>query len=100
MSVGRRAAGILEMYLGGQGVGEATDQLLYGEVNPSGHLAESFPLHLEDNPSYLFFPGDGHTARYAEGVFVGYRYYDTKKLPVRWAFGHGLSYTTFAYDHT
>ncbi|MCH4191403.1 MAG: glycoside hydrolase family 3 C-terminal domain-containing protein [Butyrivibrio sp.] len=94
-----RTAGILEMYLGGQGVGEATDQLLYGEVNPSGHLAESFPLHLEDNPSYLFFPGDGHTARYAEGVFVGYRYYDTKKLPVRWAFGHGLSYTTFAYDH-
>ncbi len=93
------AAAILEMYLGGQGVGEATDQLLYGEVNPSGHLAESFPLHLEDNPSYLFFPGDGHTARYAEGVFVGYRYYDTKKMPVRWAFGHGLSYTAFAYDN-
>ena len=86
----------MELYLGGQGVGEAADQLLFGEVNPSGHLAESFPYQLEDNPSYLFFPGDGHTVRYAEDVFVGYRYYDTKKMPVRWAFGHGLSYTTFA----
>ena len=91
-----KVAAILELYLGGQGVGEAADQLLFGEVNPSGHLAESFPYQLEDNPSYLFFPGDGHTVRYAEDVFVGYRYYDTKKMPVRWAFGHGLSYTTFA----
>ncbi len=86
---------ILEMYLGGQGVGEATDALLYGEANPSGHLAETFPYHLEDTPSYLNFPGDGKTVHYAEDVFVGYRYYDTKLMPVRWAFGHGLSYTTF-----
>ena len=90
-----KVGAILELYLGGQGVGEAADQLLFGEVNPSGHLAESFPYQLEDNPSYLFFPGDGHTVKYAEDVFVGYRYYDTKKMPVRWAFGHGLSYTTF-----
>ena len=90
---------ILEMYLGGQGVGEATDKLLFGEISPSGHLAESFPCHLEDNPSYLNFPGDGRTIDYAEGVYVGYRYYDTKKLPVRWAFGHGLSYTTFKIDN-
>lgn len=93
------AAAILEMYLGGQGVGEATDLLLYGEVNPSGRLAETFPLHLEDNPSYLNFPGDGTNVDYAEGIYVGYRYYDTKKMPVRWAFGHGLSYTTYTYGN-
>jgi len=90
-------AAILEMYLGGQGVGEATDRLLYGEVNPSGRLAESFPYHVEDNPSYLNFPGDGFNVNYAEDIYVGYRYYEAKKMPVRWAFGHGLSYTTFAY---
>lgn len=94
-----QVAAVLEMYLGGQGVGEATDLLLYGEVNPSGRLAETFPLRLEDNPSYLNFPGDGTNVDYAEGVYVGYRYYDTKKMPVRWAFGHGLSYTTYEYGN-
>lgn len=92
-------AAVLEMYLGGQGVGEACDRLLWGEANPCGRLAETFPLHLEDNPSYLNFPGDGKKVKYAEGVFVGYRYYDTKKMPVRWAFGHGLSYTQFDYSN-
>ena len=90
---------VLEMYLGGQGVGEATDRLLFGEANPSGHLAETFPLYLEDNPSHLSFPGDIKHVKYAEGVFVGYRYYDAKKMPVRWAFGHGLSYTSFRIDN-
>ena len=94
-----RVAAVLEMYLGGQGVGEATDQLLYGEVNPSGHLAETFPLHLEDNPSYLNFPGDGANVDYAEGIYVGYRYYNAKKMAVRWAFGHGLSYTEYEYSN-
>ncbi|MCR4587522.1 MAG: glycoside hydrolase family 3 C-terminal domain-containing protein, partial [Lachnospiraceae bacterium] len=94
-----QVSAILEMYLGGQGVGEATDQLLYGEANPSGHLAETFPYKLEDNPSYLNFPGDGKTVDYAEGIYVGYRYYDKKKMPVRWAFGHGLSYTSFAMSN-
>ena len=93
------AAAILEMYLGGQGVGTAADRILYGEVNPSGHLAESFPYMLQDTPGYLNFPGDGRKVRYAEGVFVGYRYYDTRILPVRWAFGHGLSYTEFRMDN-
>ncbi len=88
-------AAILEMYLGGQGVGEATDQLLYGEKNPSGHLAETFPLRVQDNPSYLNFNTDPEKCYYNEGVYVGYRYYDKKMMPVRWAFGHGLSYTTF-----
>lgn len=92
-------AAILEMYLGGQGVGEACDALLWGEANPSGRLAETFPMRLEDNPSYLNFRGDGKTVNYAEGVYVGYRYYEAKKLPVRWAFGHGFSYTTFEYSN-
>ncbi|MDO4622048.1 MAG: glycoside hydrolase family 3 C-terminal domain-containing protein [Eubacteriales bacterium] len=89
---------VLEMYLGGQGVGDACDQLLYGEVNPSGRLAETFPIRLEDNPSYLFFGGDGKNVDYAEGIYVGYRYYDAKQQKVRWPFGHGLSYTSFLYQ--
>lgn len=94
-----KVSAVLEMYLAGQGVGEACDRLLYGEANPSGRLAESFPYRAEDNPSYLFFKGDGKKVHYNEDVFVGYRYYDTKKVPVRWAFGHGLSYTRFDYSN-
>ena len=94
-----QAAAVLEMYLGGEGVGEATDRILYGEVNPSGHLAETFPMKLSDNPSYLNFPGTLRSVDYQEGVFVGYRYYEKKELPVRWAFGHGLSYTTFSMNN-
>ncbi|MCR4838981.1 MAG: glycoside hydrolase family 3 C-terminal domain-containing protein [Eubacterium sp.] len=90
-------AGIVEAYLGGDGVGEAVMDVLYGRVNPSGRLAESFPMKLSDNPSYLNFPGTGHKVNYAEGVFVGYRYYDTKQMPVRFPFGYGLSYTDFRY---
>ncbi len=90
--------GVLETYLGGQAVGGATVQVLYGDVNPSGHLAETFPLKLEDNPSFLFYQGEGDSVSYREGVFVGYRYYATKKMPVLFPFGHGLSYTTFAFS--
>ena len=86
---------ILEMYLGGEGVGQATDKLLFGEVNPSGHLAETWPMKLSDNPSFLYFPGSPRKVVYAEGIYVGYRYYDAKEMPVRYAFGHGLSYTSF-----
>jgi beta-glucosidase len=93
------AAAILELYLGGEGTGEATANLLFGWANPSGHLAETFPLQLEDNPSYLNFPGTPERVRYAEGIFVGYRYYDKKNMTVRFPFGHGLSYTTFAYSN-
>ena len=91
--------GILEAYLCGQAVGEATVRLLFGLANPCGKLAETIPLKLEDNPSYLNFPGDGKTVEYREGVFVGYRYYDTKRMDVRYPFGHGLSYTTFEYSN-
>ena len=86
---------ILEMYLGGEGVGQAADKLLFGEVNPSGHLAETWPMKLSDNPSFLYFPGSPRKVVYAEGIYVGYRYYDAKEMPVRYAFGHGLSYTSF-----
>lgn len=89
---------VLEMYLAGEGAGEAAVRLLTGEENPSGKLAESFPLRLEDTPSYLNFPGDKERVRYAEDVFVGYRYYDSKEQEVLFPFGHGLSYTTFEYS--
>ena len=91
--------GVLYAYLGGEAVGPAVVNLLYGAVNPSGKLAESFPLQLEDNPSYLYYLGDEQDkTEYREGVFVGYRYYDKKKMNVLFPFGYGLSYTTFAYS--
>ncbi len=91
--------GVLEAYLGGEAVGEAEYNILYGKVNPSGKLAESFPICLEDNPSYLYYGGEGDVVEYREGVFVGYRYYDKKKMEVLFPFGHGLSYTTFEYSN-
>lgn len=93
-----KADAVLEMYLAGEGAGEAAVRLLTGEANPSGKLAESFPLRLEDTPSFLNFPGDKERVRYAEDVFVGYRYFDSKKEEVLFPFGHGLSYTTFEYS--
>ena len=93
-----KAKAILEVYLGGQAVGEATVDLLYGKVNPSGKLAETFPLRLQDNPSYLNFPGTNRTVDYREGIYIGYRYYDAKDLDVLYPFGFGLSYTTFEYS--
>ena len=87
---------VLEAYLGGQAVGIAAVRLLYGDANPCGHLAETFPVKLSDNPSYLYYGGEGDEADYREGVFVGYRYYDKKEMPVLFPFGFGLSYTTFA----
>ena len=93
-----RVGAVLEAYLGGQAVGIATVRVLYGDVNPSGHLAESFPKRLQDNPSYLFFGGEGRGTEYREGIFVGYRYYDKKEMEVLFPFGHGLSYTTFEYS--
>ena len=90
--------GILEAYLGGQAGGAAVANILYDIVNPSGKLAETIPVKLADNPSYLNF-GGGDKVEYREGVFVGYRYYDTKQMEVAYPFGYGLSYTTFAYSN-
>lgn len=88
---------VVETYLGGEAVGEATVDVLSGEVNPSGHLPETFPLRVEDNPSYLYYGGDDGQVTYNEGLFVGYRYYESKGQPVLFPFGHGLSYTEFTY---
>lgn len=90
---------VLEVYLGGQAVGASTVSILFGKVNPSGRLAETFPLKLEDNPSFLSYIGEKDEADYTEGIFVGYRYYDKKKMPVLFPFGHGLSYTKFTYSN-
>ena len=89
---------VLEAYLGGQAVGEAAVRVLYGDVNPCGKLPETFPVRLEDNPSYLYYGGEGNVTEYREGVFVGYRYYDKKQMDVLFPFGHGLSYTTFVFS--
>ncbi len=86
---------ILEGFLLGQGGGVAIAQILLGRVNPSGHLAETIPLRLQDHPSSLNFPGEQGHVRYGEGVMVGYRYFSTFQTPVRYPFGHGLSYTSF-----
>ncbi|MBR7927564.1 glycoside hydrolase family 3 C-terminal domain-containing protein [Aerococcaceae bacterium zg-ZUI334] len=94
-----KVKGVLEVYLGGQAVGGATANILYGKVNPSGRLAESFPLRLEDTPAYLTFGGEKDKSEYTEGVFVGYRYYSSKNQAVLFPFGYGLSYTSFAYNN-
>ncbi|MCS7460847.1 glycoside hydrolase family 3 C-terminal domain-containing protein [Paenibacillus doosanensis] len=88
---------VLEGYLGGQAAGGAIADLIYGVANPSGKLAETFPVKLSDNPSYLNFPGEGDRVEYREGIFVGYRYYDKKQIQPLFPFGYGLSYTSFEY---
>jgi beta-glucosidase len=94
---GHHAAAILEGWLLGQAGGGAIADLLVGRANPSGRLAETIPLRLEDNPSHLNFPGELGVVRYGEGVFVGYRGYDAREQEVSYPFGHGLSYTSFGY---
>lgn len=89
------APAVLETWLLGQAGGEAVADVLCGRANPSGHLAETIPLRLEDTPSYLHFPGENSRVRYGEGLFVGYRGFDALGTEVAYPFGHGLSYTTF-----
>lgn len=89
---------LLEAYLGGEGAGEAIADLLYGKANPCGKLAETFPQRLENTPAYGNFPGENCEVTYAEGIYVGYRWYEKHKIPTLFPFGYGLSYTTFRYD--
>ncbi|MFN8380184.1 MAG: glycoside hydrolase family 3 C-terminal domain-containing protein [Anaerolineae bacterium] len=88
---------IVEAYLGGQAGGGALADILLGKFNPSGKLAETFPIRLEDNPSHRYFPGGPSTVEYRESLYVGYRYYDHVAQDVCFPFGHGLSYTRFEY---
>ena len=99
MAFENRVRGILQMYLGGEAVGEACGELLTGRVNPSGKLAESWPYAVEDTPCHGFFATGSDDIEYRESIYVGYRYYDSFGIPVRFPFGFGLSYTTFAYDN-
>ena len=90
---------VLNMYLSGEGSGKAAIDLLFGKVNPSGKLAETFPLRAEDTPTYLTYGKNKMEAFYGEDIFVGYRWYDARNMDVRFPFGYGLSYTDFRIDN-
>ena len=92
-----RPRAIVEAYLGGQGGGGGIVDVLYGRINPGGKLAETFPLRQSDAASDRWFPGTGRQVQYREGLYVGYRWFDSAPADVLFPFGHGLSYTTFAY---
>ena len=92
-------AAVLEGWMMGQAGGVAISDVLFGKVNPSGKLAETFPLKLADTPAYLNWPGGAGKVIYGEGLYIGYRYYDAKQMPVLFPFGYGLSYTTFEYSN-
>ncbi|GHO82139.1 glycoside hydrolase family 3 C-terminal domain-containing protein [Dictyobacter formicarum] len=92
-----KVAGVLQCWYPGQECGNAIADVLFGEVNPSGKLPQTFPQRLEDNPAYINYPGENGRVHYGEGLFVGYRYYDKKKIAPLFPFGFGLSYTTFDY---
>jgi beta-glucosidase len=90
-----RAAAVLQAWFGGQEMAPAIADVLTGDAEPGGRLPTTFPIRLEHNPSYGTYPGENGVARYGEGILVGYRWYDTRRLPTRFPFGHGLSYTRF-----
>ena len=92
------AKAVLHAWYPGEQGGAALADILMGEVNPSGRLPDTFPKRLEDTPAYDNYPGDGEEVRYEEGIFVGYRHYDTHKVEPSFPFGYGLSYTQFRYD--
>ena len=92
------AKAILLTYLAGEAFGEAVDHILRGEVNPSGRLAETWPIHLSYVPSFGFYPGSQTQSVYRESIYVGYRYYTTVNMPVNYPFGYGLSYSKFKYS--
>jgi beta-glucosidase len=90
---------VLEGWMMGQAGGAALADVLFGRVNPCGKLAETFSYKLLDTPAYINWPGGNGEVRYGEGLFIGYRYYDVREIPVLFPFGHGLSYTSFAYSN-
>jgi beta-glucosidase len=88
---------LLEAYYPGEEGGNAIANVLFGKVNPSGKLPETFPVKVSDNPAFGNYPGANNVVNYAEGIYVGYRHYDTRNIEPLFPFGHGLSYTTFEY---
>ena len=88
---------VLQSWYGGQDAGTALADVLFGDVSPSGRLPTSIPRRLEDTPAYLTYPGENGKVHYGEQLFVGYRYYDKRRIDPLFPFGHGLSYTTFEY---
>lgn len=92
----KNVGAILHMYLGGQAVGESVADLISGEVNPSGKLAETIPFSEKDTPAWRYFAPPNDDVEYRESIFVGYRYYETFHVPVKYPFGYGLSYTSFS----
>lgn len=94
-----KVSGIIEAWFPGQECGNAIADVLFGEVNPSGKLPVTFPKRIEDNPAYINYPGENGKVLYGEGIFVGYRYYDAKRIDPLFPFGYGLSYTTFEYSN-
>ncbi|HJS19818.1 MAG TPA: glycoside hydrolase family 3 C-terminal domain-containing protein, partial [Anaerolineales bacterium] len=95
----KKVPAVVQLWYDSQEQGNALADILFGDENPSGKLPTTFPVRLEDNPAYINYPGENGKVRYGEGIFVGYRYYDKKKLAPLFPFGHGLSYTTFKYDN-
>ena len=95
----KKAKAVLHGYLGGQAGASAMLDVITGKVNPSGKLNETYPICYEDTPAYAYYPGKERNSEYREGVYVGYRYYDTVKKEVLFPFGFGLSYTDFSYSN-
>jgi beta-glucosidase len=90
---------VLEAWFNGQETGNAIADVLFGDVNPSGKLPDTYPVYYQDNPSFINYPGENGQVRYGEGLFVGYRYYDAKDIEPLFPFGYGLSYTSFTYEN-
>ena len=94
-----KVAGVVQAWYPGQECGNAIADVLFGDVNPSGKLSQTFSKRLEDNPAYINYPGESGKVTYCEGIFVGYRYYEKKDIAPLFPFGYGLSYTSFAYSN-
>ncbi len=90
---------VVQAWFSGQESGNAIADVLFGDVNPSGRLTQTFPVRLQDNPAFLNYPGENGRVHYGEGIFVGYRYYEKKEIAPRFPFGFGLSYTTFGLSN-
>ena len=92
-----RVPAVIQAWFGGQEFGNGIADVICGDVNPAGRLASTFPMRLEDTPAFTNYPGENGRVAYGEGIFVGYRWYDNRRIEPRFPFGHGLSYTTFEY---